>query len=92
MNHHRYFNIDLALFMGACLAILGPALDDPHETPAAVAQAARNAADADGVERLTRICQARHGMHAEVRWTGTGQPVCARFSSGGEMVGMGKRP
>lgn len=90
MSAHRLFNWALVVAFAGLLGVVGPALDgEPYESPSQVARAARAAGDADGTERLNKICRARHGDLAEVRWTAEG-PVCSPFSGGRHLVAQAK--
>jgi hypothetical protein len=84
VTRHRFFNVLLAAGIVLALTVLGPALDDPHESPAEAAQQARNTAD--GQERLLRVCRAKHGPLADVEWTASG-PSCRLL--GGQRVAGG---
>ncbi len=90
MTHHRLFNIALAVAVAVMVAVVGPSLDaDPYESPAEAARAALAAGDAEGHEQLLRVCRARHGDLAEVRWTPQG-PSCRPFSSARHLVADAK--
>lgn len=90
MNSHRLFNYALALAIAVLVAVVGPTLDaDPYESPAQAARAALAAGDAEGHEHLLRVCRAKHGEMADVRWTPEG-PSCSRFPTGRHLLADAK--
>lgn len=79
MTARQFHNFLLVTAMACALAVLGPALDDPHESPAEVAASAHASSLTDGEARLLALCRAKHGPQAGYEWTPAG-PACRLFA------------
>ena len=77
MTARQFHNFLLVTAIATVLAVVGPALgEDPHETPAEVAEAAQLQRSQDTHARMTAACQKRYGPTAQFVWPSGGQPAC----------------